>query len=177
MAHQPPPPDPISGHQHASFALPPPGPPGGQHPHPLMQPGPLGLHALPGFTASHQYPTWGALYLYYIVQQTAPPPIQNNGDSEAVKPDKFMGKDLRKLRSFISLCITYFNNKPFKFKNNQHQVSYAASFLSEITLLWWQPHLMVFPEPSIQSNWGKFVIELDKLFGEPDMAQASEHAL
>ena len=36
---------------------------------------------------------------------------------------------------------------------------------------------MAFPEPSIRSNWGKFVVELDKLFSEPDMAQASERAL
>ena len=71
----------------------------------------------------------------------------------------------------------YFDNKPFKFKNNRQRVSYAASFLVEIVLLWWQPHLMAFPEPSIRSNWGEFVIELDKLFGKPDMAQASERAL
>ena len=36
---------------------------------------------------------------------------------------------------------------------------------------------MAFPEPLIRSNWGEFVIELDKLFGELDMAQASERAL
>ena len=71
----------------------------------------------------------------------------------------------------------YFDNKPFKFKNNQQQVSYAASFLSKITLFWWQPHLMAFPKPSIQSNWGKFIVELDKLFGELDMTQALECAL
>ena len=94
-----------------------------------------------------------------------------------MKPDKFTGKDPRKLRSFISSCIMYFDNKPFKFKNDRQRVSYAASFLSEIALLWWQPHLMAFSEPSIRSNWGELVIELDKLFGEPDMAQASERAL
>ena len=71
----------------------------------------------------------------------------------------------------------YFDNKPFKFKNDRQWVSYAALFLSEIALLWWQPHLMAFPEPLIQSNWGEFVVELNKLFGEPDMAQASERAL
>ena len=102
----------------------------------------LRAHAPPGFAASHQYPTWGAPYPYYIVQQATPQPVQNDGDSEAAKPDKFTGKDLRKLRSFISSCLMYFDNKPFKFKNDCRQVSYAALFLSEITLLWWQPHLM-----------------------------------
>ena len=111
-----------------------------------MQPSPC---PPPSFAAGHQYLTWGAPYPYYIVQQAAPPPIQNDGDSEAAKPDKFTGKDPRKLRSFISSCIMYFNNKPFKFKNDRQRVSYAALFLSEIGLLWWQPHLMAFPEPSI----------------------------
>ena len=113
MAHQPPQPLLISGHQHAPFMPPPHGPPGGQHPHPLMQPGPSGPHAPPSFTAGLQYPTWGSLYPYYIV-----PHVQNNSDSRAAKPDKFTGKDPRKLRSFISLCIMYFDNKPFKFKND-----------------------------------------------------------
>ena len=76
VAHQPPPPFPIGGHQHTPFMPLPPGPPRGQHSHPPMQPSPLGPHAPPGFTAGHQYPTWGAPYPYYIVQQATPPPIQ-----------------------------------------------------------------------------------------------------
>ena len=36
---------------------------------------------------------------------------------------------------------------------------------------------MANPEPPIRSNWAEFVSELDKLFGEPDLAQASECAL
>ena len=81
-----------------------------------MQPSPPGPPAPPSFAASHQYPAWGAPYPYYIVQQAAPLPIQNDGNSEAVKPDKFMEKDLRKLISFVSSCIMYFDNKPFKFQ-------------------------------------------------------------
>ena len=150
MVHQPPPPPfLIGGHQHTHFMPPPPGPQGGQHPHPPMQPSPPGPHAPLSFAASHQYLTLGAPYLYYIVQQAALLPVQNDGDSKAAKPDKFTGKDLRKLRLFISSCIMYFNNKPFNFKNDQQQVSYSASFLSKIALLWWQPHLMAFPKPSI----------------------------
>jgi len=44
-------------------------------------------------------------------------------------------------------------------------------------MLWWQPHLIAQPEPSIRSNWGEFVAELNNLFGQPDLAQASERAL
>ena len=88
-----------------------------------------------------------------------------------------MGKDPHKLRPFITACIMVFDNKPHKFRSDRQRVSYAASFLSEIALLWWQPNLMADPEPPIRSDWAKFVSELDKLFGEPNLTQASEHAL
>ena len=85
-----------------------------------------------------------------------------------------MGKDPHKLRPFIMACIMVFNNKPHKFQSDCQRVSYAASFLSKIALLWWQPNLMAFPKPPIHSNWAEFISELDKLFGEPNLAQASE---
>ena len=88
-----------------------------------------------------------------------------------------MGKDPCKLRPFIIACIMVFNNKPQKFRSNRQHISYTASFLSEIALLWWQLNLMAVPEPPIQSDWAEFVSELDKLFKEPDLTQASEHAL
>jgi hypothetical protein len=70
-----------------------------------------------------------------------------------------------------------FDNKPRKFSNDRQRVSYAASFLSEIALTWWQPILVANPEPPIRSNWQEFVLELNRYFGEPDLAQASERAL
>ena len=112
---------------------------------------------------------------YYILQQPNPP--QGDGDSDAAKPDKFTGKDPHKLRPFITACIMVFDNKPHKFWSDRQWVSYAASFLSKIALLWWQPNLMADPEPPIRSDWAEFISELDKLFGEPDLAQALEHAL
>src|SRR5467141_2941373 len=36
---------------------------------------------------------------------------------------------------------------------------------------------MLDPEPSIQSDWGEFVEQLNVFFGKPDLAQASECAL
>ncbi len=114
-------------------------------------------------------------YPYYIIQQAAP--AQGDGDSDAAKPNKFTGKDPRKLRPFITACIMVFDNKPQKFRNDRQRVSYAASFLSEIALLWWQPNLMAYPEPPIRSDWAEFIAELDKLFGEPDLTQSSERAL
>ena len=44
-------------------------------------------------------------------------------------------------------------------------------------MLWWQPILVTFPEPSIWNDWGEFVNQLNTYFGQPNLAQASEHAL
>src|SRR5882724_1723473 len=44
-------------------------------------------------------------------------------------------------------------------------------------MLWWQPILVAFPEPSIRNDWGEFVDQLNTYFGQPDLAQASECAL
>ena len=74
-------------------------------------------------------------------------------------------------------CIMVFNNKPHKFRSDHQHISYAASFLYETALLWWQPNLMGVPKPPIHSDWAEFVSELDKLFGEPYLAQALECAL
>ena len=49
--------------------------------------------------------------------------------------------------------------------------------LSDITMLWWQPTLVAYPKPSIQGDWGEFVDQLNVYFGQPDLAQASKHAL
>src|SRR5882724_1849823 len=44
-------------------------------------------------------------------------------------------------------------------------------------MLWWQPILVAFPEPSIRNDWGEFFDQLNTYFGQPDLAQASECAL
>ena len=164
------PPGPLGWPPH--FPPGPPGPPGGWLNYPPGPPGPLGL---PGPPAGNIGNPWGIPYPYYVLQQPNPP--QGDGDSDVAKPDKFWGKDPCKLRPFITACIMVFNNKPHKFWSDHQRVSYTASFLSEIALLWWQLNLMAFPEPPIHSDWAKFVSKLNKLFGEPDLAQALERAL
>jgi len=47
---------------------------------------------------------------------------------------------------------------------------------SDITMLWWQPILVTFPEPSICNDWGEFVDQLNTYFGQPDLGQASKCA-
>ena len=138
----------------------PPGPPGGW---PNYPPGPPGL---PGPPAGNFGNPWGVPYPYYVLQQPNPP--QGDGDSNVAKLDKFLGKDPHKLRPFIMACIMVFDNKPHKFRTDYQHVSYAASFLSEIALLWWQLNLMAFPEPPIHRDWAEFGSELNKLFGEPE---------
>jgi hypothetical protein len=70
-----------------------------------------------------------------------------------------------------------FDNKPRKFQQERQRVSYAASYLSDIALIWWQPFLTLNPEPPIRSSWGIFCDELDRLFGQADIIQASERAI
>ena len=70
-----------------------------------------------------------------------------------------------------------FDSWPRKFATDCHRVSYGALYLSDIAMLWWQPILVAFPEPSIHNDWGEFVNQLNTYFGQPDLAQASEHTL
>src|SRR5882724_6480929 len=103
-----------------------------------------------------------------------------DGDSETAKPEKFTGREPSQLRPFIISCVMAFDSRPRKFATERQQVTYAASYLTDIAMLWWQPHLIAQPEPLIHSNWSEFVAELNNLFGQPDIAQASEctlHAL
>jgi hypothetical protein len=70
-----------------------------------------------------------------------------------------------------------FDSRPRKFATDRQRVSYAASYLADIAMLWWQPMLVARPEPSIRGDWGEFVDQLNVYFGQPDLAQSSERAL
>src|SRR5882672_10554702 len=121
---------------------------------------------------SYPQAPWEPYPLYYPYQQNG-----NDEDSETARPDKFTGWDPSKLCPFIICCVMAFDSRPCKFATDRQQVSYAASHLSDIAMLWWQPNLVLDPEPSIRSDWGDFVEQLNIFFGQPDLAQASERAL
>ena len=70
-----------------------------------------------------------------------------------------------------------FDNKPRKFQYKWQQVSYPASYLSDIALIWWQPFLTQVPELPIGSDWYIFVKELNQLFSQADIIQVSEQAI
>ena len=70
-----------------------------------------------------------------------------------------------------------FDSRPRKFATDRQRVTFAASYLLDIALLWWQPILLTYPEPAIWEDWGEFVDELNVYFGQPDLAQSSERAL
>src|SRR5882724_9590279 len=124
------------------------------------------------------YPIGYPLGLWPPYQQYyAGPPGHGDEDSETTKPDKFTGQEPSKLCPFIVSCVMAFDSRPCKFATDCQQVSYAASYLSDIAILWWQPILVAFPEPSICNDWGEFFDQLNTYFGKPNLAQASEHAL
>src|SRR5882672_2155473 len=70
-----------------------------------------------------------------------------------------------------------FDSQPHNIETTRQRVSYAASHLMDIAMLWWQPNLVLDPEPSIHSDWSEFVEQLNVFFGQPDLAQASECTL
>src|SRR5882724_8631222 len=117
-------------------------------------------------------PQWLQYPLYHVAPQGS-----YEGDLETAKPEKFTGWEPSQLRPFIISCVMAFDSRPRKFATKCQQVTYAASYLTDIVMLWWQLHLIAQPEPSIRSNWGEFVAELNNLFGQPDIAQASDCAL
>jgi len=101
-----------------------------------------GPHAvyLIGYPPAHwpQYPP------YYAAPQGG-----FDEDSETAKPNKFTGRDPSNPCPFIVSCIMVFDSRPHKFATDHQQVSYAASYLSDIAMLWWQPSLFAYPEPLI----------------------------
>src|SRR5882724_9629569 len=93
------------------------------------------------------------------------------------KPDKFTGQDSSKPHPFIISCVMDFDSRPHKFATDSQQVSFAASYLSNIAMLWWLPTLVTYPKLSIWGDWGEFVDQLNVYFGQPYLAQASKCAL
>src|SRR5882672_4991487 len=179
----------------APFAAPPPvgqvyppaGPPPFQYPAPpvgqgyppvrqppVQYPAPYPLPPAPAAYPPAQWPPypqapWAPYPPYYPYQQGG-----NDEDSETARPDKFTGRDASKLCPFIICCVMVFDSRPRKFVTDHQRVSYAAS---HIAMLWWQPNLVLDPEPSICSDWSEFVEQLNIFCGQPDLSQASERAL
>jgi len=78
---------------------------------------------------------------------------RSTGHSEEVskmaKPNNSL---VRIPRSYALHSLLYhaFNSQPRKFATDQQRVSYAASYLSNITMLWWQPILVTFQTVHLQ---------------------------
>jgi len=133
----------------------------------------------------NNYPAPGQPYLISYLPGLWPPYQQyyegpqghGEEDSKTAKPNKFTGREPSKLHPFIISCVMAFDSRPCEFATDRQQVSYAALYLSDIAMMWWQLILVVFPEPSICNNWGEFVDQLNTYFGQPNLAQASEQAL
>src|SRR5467141_2546041 len=135
------------------------------------------LQPTPATYAPAQWPSypqapWAPYPPYYPYQQNG-----NEEDSETARPDKFTGQDPSKLHPFIICCVMAFDSWPCKFVTDRQWVSYAGSHLSDLAMLWWQPNLILDPEPSIRNDWSEFVEQFNIFFGQPNLAQASKRAL
>ena len=97
-------------------------------------------------------------------------------------PDEFGGKadERHKLRSFITRCQLVFEmNKKF-YKNDSNRIAYAASYLKDNALLWYENALEHAEEnmvPSWYNNWTLFKQALETNFGEIDKTLNAEDKL
>jgi len=130
--------------------------PGGWGPMPNYYPAPAQPYPT-GYPSGHGHPT----------SSTHRSTGHREEDSETAKPDKFTGREPLKLHPFIVSCVMAFDSRPRKFATDRQRVSYATLYLSDIAMMWWQPILVMFPEPSICNDWGEFVDQLNTYFGSP----------
>lgn len=97
-------------------------------------------------------------------------------------PDEFGGKadERHKLRSFITRCQLVFEmNKKF-YKNDSNRIAYAASYLKDNALLWYENALEHAEEnmvPTWYNNWTLFKQALETNFGEIDKTLNAEDKL
>lgn len=95
------------------------------------------------------------------------------------EPDTFSGTDYSKFNPFIAQCRLVFVSQPSRFQTEASKVFYAASYLSDIAGLWFQPMLSI-PRteyPIWLTNFDEFEKELGRMFGDPNYLRNSEQKL
>jgi len=114
---------------------------------------------------------------YFAHAAPPPPAVEKERGPKVKNPTSFAGTDPTKLREFLAQCLLTFNAEPRRYQNDEAQVMFAASYLTEAAASWFQPFLLAPVRPSILSNWPEFVSELTQMFGDPHLASTSEQKL
>jgi len=108
----------------------------------------------------------------------------NNSSSSHAKvhePDTFDGMDPKKLRTFLVQCELCFQDRAKAFCLDRAKVTFAQSYLKEMTLEWFKPDLLNSGDPADcprwMDSWVHFVTELQSTFGPHDPIADAEHQL
>jgi hypothetical protein len=118
-----------------------------------------------------------------VVRPDPPPAIAPNAQRLKVNvPDKFDGRNPKKLKSFLVSCNNAFRADPDTFRLHDKHVSYALSYLCGSAQCHFDTQLededeVDFIPPGWLHDWPRFVEELCKMFGDPNAEATMEAEL
>ena len=94
------------------------------------------------------------------------------------EPEPFMGKDPKKLKTFLLQCRLYFRGSS-DFEDRSKRVTFALSYLRDIAQEWFEPRLLGLTDdyPAWLNDWDLFVSELKNNPGPFDESADIEHKL
>ena len=86
------------------------------------------------------------------------------------EPELFMGRDPKKLKSFLFQCKLYFWNLSETFRDNSTKVNFTLSYLQDVAQEWFEPGISgeLDDIPDWIDNWDLVVDELQTNFGPFD---------
>ena len=95
------------------------------------------------------------------------------------EPELFMGRDPKKLKSFLFQCKLYFQNLSETFQDDSTKVNFALSYLQDVAQEWFKPGISGELDDILDwiDNWDLFVDEIQTNFGPFDQVGDIEHEL
>src|SRR6266581_5250686 len=109
------------------------------------------------------------------------PPPDPPHRTKFCEPDQFDGSDPQKLWVFLVQCELNFQDRPNAFNMGRAKVIYAQSYLKGMALNWFEPELLLGPNPQFCPHWmddyPEFIQELKSNFGPHDLVGDAKHRL
>ena len=95
------------------------------------------------------------------------------------EPELFNGRDPKKLKFFLLQCRLYSRANSESFRDEAHRVTFALSYLRDVTLEWFEPGLSGLTDepPTWLEDWDAFIEELHTNFGPHDESGDVENDL
>ena len=124
--------------------------------------------------ASHGHlPDDGRPFNVYVERQTGP----RVAKAKAREPDRFTGKDPRKIQTFILQCIIFFQNDTDAYPNDAIKINTAVSYFEGLALEWISPFLFHDPKPAMLTDWTTFMKGLHDMFGDRNVPLVAARTL